>query len=331
MPSPSRSAVHVNRPLTQISIHFTQDNEDFVADQAFQSIPVSKRSDLYFVYEREDFFRDEMKERAPGTESAGGGFDLGTDNYRARYWSLHRDLDEQVLENYDDPLDAEIETTEWLSLQAMIRKERLWSDQYFVAGVWATDSVGVVSPAGGPIQTDFVFWNDYVNSIPIADVRAARSFMKRNTGKKANIMIIGNDVFDTLMDHPDIVERINRGQTTGPALADLDSLSRMFQMEQILVMGGIYNTAAPGEAEANVFIGGNHAVIAYRPPNPGRMTPAAGYTFTWTGMSGSGPQGQRIKRIPMEHLEADRVEIGMAFDQKVVAADLGFRFQAAIQ
>jgi hypothetical protein len=329
MPSPSRSAVHVNRPLTNISIHFTQDNEDFVADRAFQSIPVGKRSDEYYVYERADFFRDEMRERAPGTQSAGGGFDLGTANYRARYWALHRDLDEQVLENYDDPLDAEIETTEWLSLQALIRKERLWNDQYFVAGVWATDSVGVVA-GGAAIETDFTFWSDYVNSTPIQNIRLARSFMKRRTGKKANIMIIGNDVFDVLMDHPDIVERINRGQTDGPALADLDSLARMFQMESIMVMGGVYNTAAKGEAENNVFIGGNHAVIAYRPPNPGRMTPAAGYTFTWTGMSGSGPQGQRIKRIPMDELEADRVEIGMAFDQKVVAPELGFRFQAAL-
>ena len=42
---PSRGDVHVNRPLTNISIAFLQTQEAFVADRVFPNIPVTKQSD----------------------------------------------------------------------------------------------------------------------------------------------------------------------------------------------------------------------------------------------------------------------------------------------
>jgi hypothetical protein len=40
----------------------------------FPNIPVQKKSDRYYTYDRGDFNRDEMEERAPGTESEGSGY-----------------------------------------------------------------------------------------------------------------------------------------------------------------------------------------------------------------------------------------------------------------
>jgi len=70
-------------------------------------------------------------------------------------------------------------------------------------------------------------------------------------------------------------------------------------------------------------IGGNNALLTYKPSSAGLMTPSAGYTFSWTGNVGSGNDGMRVKRFRMEHLASDRVEIEMSYDQKLVAADLG--------
>ena len=44
MPNPTASDVHVNRPLTNISIAYTQDASTFVADKVFPNIPVAKQS-----------------------------------------------------------------------------------------------------------------------------------------------------------------------------------------------------------------------------------------------------------------------------------------------
>ena len=85
MPQPTRSDVHVNTPLTAISIAFMQQAQNFVADRVFPNIPVTKQSDLYFVYPKGDWFRRQMEKRAPASESAGSGWDLTTDSYSSQF------------------------------------------------------------------------------------------------------------------------------------------------------------------------------------------------------------------------------------------------------
>lgn len=324
MPQPGRATVHVNRPLTNISIAFLQNAANFVADRVFPTITVSKRSDRYFVYERGDFNRDEMEERAPATESAGGDYNIdNTPTYFARYYSFHRDIDDQTRENYDEPLDADREATEYVSHKALIRKERLFVTKYFVAGVWTTDITGVAgAPAAGQAQQ----W-DQDASTPIEDVATGKDVVLESTGFEPNVCVLGQQVWTALKNHPDIVGRIDRGQTPGgPAMTLRENLAALFEVDEVLIMKSIVNTAAEGQTAVHSFIGGKNALLAYRTPSPGIMVPSAGYTFQWGGLSGSGPGGTRIKRFRIEKIESDRVEIGTAFDQKLVAADLGYFF-----
>jgi hypothetical protein len=60
------------------------------------------------------------------------------------------------------------------------------------------------------------------------------------------------------------------------------------------------------------------------------MIPSAGYTFSWTGLMGSSAMGGRITKFRMDHLKADRVEIEMSFDHKVVASDCGVLFAGIV-
>jgi hypothetical protein len=60
------------------------------------------------------------------------------------------------------------------------------------------------------------------------------------------------------------------------------------------------------------------------------LVPSAGYTFSWTGLLGSGAEGGRISKFRMEHLKADRIELEQAFDLKLVAADLGYFFNTVV-
>lgn len=328
MPQPGRSTVHVNRPLTQISIAFMQNQSNFVADRVFPAIDVSKRSDRYFVYDRGDFNRDEMKERAPGTEASGSDFTIdNTPTYFARYYSHKRDIDDQTRENYDDPLDPDREATLFVTNKALIRKERLWVTNYFGTGVWGTDITGVAgAPGAGQAQQ----W-DQAASTPIEDVRKGKTAVLQETGFEPNVMVIGKQVADALVDHPDIVGRIDRGQTPGgPAVTLMENLAALFELDEVMVMKSIVNTAAENQTAVHSFIGGKNALLCYRAPSPGIMTPSAGYTFRWTGLSGSGPGGTRIKRFRIESIESDRVEIGMAFDQKLVASELGYFFSGIV-
>jgi hypothetical protein len=144
-------------------------------------------------------------------------------------------------------------------------------------------------------------------------------------------LVLGKAVYDALIDHPDIVDRIKYGQTPGhPAMANLEALMKLLEVERILVMKAIENTAKEGATNSHSFIGGKHALLCYSAPRPGIMTPTAGYTFSWTSFVGAGQEGNRIKRFRLEQIESDRVEIQMAFDSKLVAADLGYLFLSVV-
>jgi hypothetical protein len=324
---PSRSDVHVNGPLSSISLAFIQSADAFVADRAFPRIGVSKQSDLYFTYDRGYFNRAEMEKRAPGAESAGANYAIGQASYACDVWALHRDVADQVRANADSPISLDREATELLTLQGLLRKEKEWADAHFVTGVWTSEVTGVSGvPAGGQFQR----W-DEAASTPIQDVRTGVRTVHKSTGFRPNKMVLGREVYDALLDHPDIVGRIDRGQTPGgPAIVMRQALAALFELSEILVMDAIENTAAEGLANVHAYIGGKNALLLHAAPSPGLMIPSAGYTFTWSGLLGGGALATRISRMRMEHLKSDRLEIEMAFDQSQVAADLGYMLLTAV-
>jgi hypothetical protein len=336
MPQPNLSNVHVNVPLTNMSVAYVQDQSHFIADRVFPNIPVTKQSDRYYVYSRADFNRDEMRERAPGTESAGGGYTLdNTPTYYAPVNAYHKDIDDQIRANSDSVLGPDRDATIFVTQKALIRRERAWAANYFAAGIWGSQEQGV---AAAPVPgTSFLQWND-AGSTPIEDVRTAKRKVLEATGFEPNKLTLGKAAYDALVDHPDIVDRVKYGQTPGkPAMVNVNALAQLFELEEILVSKAVFNAGAKGAdyaasaaKELSQFIAGKHALLAYVTPTPSIMQPTAGYTFSWSGWFGATGMGMRIKKFRMEWLESDRVEVQQAFDQKVVGADLGFFFKDAV-
>lgn len=322
MPQPVAGDVHVNRPLTNISIAYVQSASRFVAARVFPNIPVEYKSDVYYTYDRGDFNRDEMEERAPSTESAGGGYRIdNTPNYNARVYAFHKDIDDQIRRNSDSVLQPDREATIFVTNKALIKREKLWVSKYFTGSVWSNDWDGVAS---GPTGSQVLQWNDPA-STPIENVRSAKTAVLESTGFEPNKLVLGRRVYDALLDHPDFVDRVKYGQTAnGAAIVNAQILAQLFEVDEVLVMSSIENTAAQGVSAAHSFIGGKRALLCYAAPEPGIMTPSAGYTFSWTGFLGAGAEGNRIRSFRQEQKSSDRVEIEMAFDQKLIAADLGF-------
>lgn len=319
---PGRGDVHVDRPLTNVSLAFIQQAAAFIADRAFPRLPVQKQSDLYFRYDRGYFNRAEMAKRAPGVESAGANYKLDTDSYAAEVWALHHDIADQIRANADSPISLDRDATELLTLQGLLRKEKEWAATHFITSVWTGEKAGHASTNDA---TNFVYW-DVATSTPIENVRAAITAVHEITGFRPNRMVLGRKVFDALLDHPDIVGRIDRGQTVGTALVMRENLAALFELDEILVMNSVENTANEGATNVHSFIGGQNALLVYTPPTPGLMVPSAGYTFTWNGLLGGGALATRISRFRVDLLKSDRIEIEMAFDMKQVSADLGFFF-----
>ena len=327
MSNPTQNSVHVDQLLTNVSVAFQQDQTAFVASRIFPDVPVDKRSDKYVVVPAGDFNRDEMEQRADATQSAGGSFDFSEDSYFAKVYAFHKDWGEQTIANADAQFGLERNITEYLTLKALLKKEKIFATGFFTTGVWTTDKVGVAS---GPTGTQFLQW-DNANSDPIADITFAITSQQILTGFRPNTLVLGRQVLDVLELHPDIIDRVKYGTQTDVSIADISHLRMLFKVDDIIVMEAIENTAAKGQTAVNAFIGGKNALLLYRTMAPGTFVPTAGYTFSWRGLTGTTGMGTRTLsyQIPLTP-GGRRLEIEMAFDMKVVSADMGTFFSAAV-
>lgn len=324
MPQPTIGDVHVDAILTNISVAYMQRAENMIADKVFPIVPVDKKSNKYFTYDKNDWFRDEAQRRAPGTESAGGGYNLSTDTYSADVWAFHKDVDDQTLANADTPLNPLREAAEFVTSRLLLRREVQFVSDFMTTSVWGTDVTGVSS---SPSAGQFYQWNDYTNSDPIEDVEEAKEAILSATGYEPNTLVIGYQAFRQLKNHPDVIDRYK--YTTSSVITE-EMMARLFGVDRILVAKSVKATNAEGITGAYGFNFGKAACLLHVAPNPGLMTPSAGYIFAWTGVSGGLGGTIGTSQFRMESLKAARIEAEVAFDNKVVATDLGYFFASAV-
>lgn len=315
MPQPTQTDVHLDAILTNISVAYIQQQSSFVSHQVFPVVPVDKQSDKYYKYTKADWFRDEAEKRADATESVGSGYTLTTDSYFADVYAFHKDIGDQVRANTDNPLDADRDATQFVTQRMLLRQEIQWTADYFASGVWGTD------------LTPTSLWSDYAASDPMEDVETGKEKILSTTGFMPNTLVLGYQVARKLRNHPDIVDRV---KYTSSATVTTDLLARMFDVERVIVTKAIKNTAAEGATAAYSFVQGKHALLCYVNPTPGILQPSAGYQFLWRGVSEGLGTNVGISRFRMDNLRADRIEAQMAWDNKVVASDLGYFFASAV-
>lgn len=321
MPNPTVGSVHVDAVLSAFSLSYMQSDQEFVATKVFPVVPVQKQSDKYATFQKGDFNRDAMQKRSPGTESSGGGWKVNTDNtYYCDVYAHHKDIDAQTRANADSWANLDKATSEWLARIALIKKEKDFVASYMAGSIWTTDWDGV---SASPTTNQVLQWNDDA-STPIENVRDLKRAVQLASLVRPNIACMGRKVFDDLLDHPDIMDRIKYGQTAGgPAMANKERIASLFELDAVYVMDAIENVAEEGQTASMSFIGGNDFLLAYRPTTLSTMSMMSGATFVWNGYAAGWQGGQGISNFEMRNLKSDRYEIEGAWDQKLICADAG--------
>jgi len=315
MGNPTKADIHVNRPLTNISIAYLQDQKNFVADKVFPIVPVDKASDLYYEYDKGDFFRSDAKRRAPGTESAGSGFRVSpSGSYNCRQpLSEHIDVSDQDRSNQDEVIDLDRDATLLVTQRMLLKREMEFADKFFKEGIWSHD----VAPA--------TKWN-VAASDPVKDITDEIDTIENGTGFKPNVILASPKIFRTLKNHPDVKDRY---KYTQKGIVTQEMLAEIFEVEKFLVPGAVKNTAKEGKTASMSRVYGDYLLLCYSAPSPGIMMPSAGYIFAWRGYL-ENAYGVTMKKFRMEELESDRVEGSMAFDQKLTAQSMGTLFKTLI-
>lgn len=324
MPNPTQSDLHVNVPLTNVSIAYIPSTKLYIADKVFPKVPVQKQSDIFWKYGKADWRRTDVQKRAPGTESAGVDWKLTTDNYYAQVYAVHKDIDDQVRANADSNFNLESDATKFITNQMLLKREVDFVAKYF-GDVWGTKYTGIAG--NNPNSVQFTQWNS-ASSDPIGDMATWVINFTEKTGYRPTTLCLGAHVMRALKQHPDLIDRI---KYTQKGVVTEDLVASLLDIDKVLVpQATIQNgpqladvVAEDAAADFNFIYGGKDAILTYSPSSPSLMTPSAGYTFTWNGYVGGNAQGIRIKSFRMEHIAADRVEAEMTYDQKLVSADCG--------
>lgn len=316
---------HIDRALTNISVAYMQGADAFIADKVFPIVNVTKRSDTYFIYDKGDMFRNEVKERGRGAESAGGEWNLKeADPYLCRRYAYHYDITEEERVNYDKPIDVERDTAEWLAQKMLLRREVDFNNKFFRTGVWGKD----INADGTTIKK----WTDPASD-PIKMVNDQMLEMAENTGLRPNFAIMSPDVFYALKNHDAIMDRI---KYTQKGIITLDLIASLFEVDKIFVPWGIVNAGpqTPGYDEVKTdmnFLYKGQMLLGHRTARPSLKRATAGYIFAWTGLM-QNAYGSRIVRIKMDQLGlgTERFEQEMAYDMKVISKDLGTFFTGLV-
>lgn len=328
---PGKSEQHYDGVLSALSTAYLMEDKAYVATKAFPIVPVKQSTGKYTAYSQDAFLRDEFAARVPGAAAVRSGYGVTRPNYSLTQFALSHPIADEERRDQTVPLDAEADTVQWLVQKALLRMEIDWAAAFFTTGVWGTD----ITPG--------VLWSTYATSDPIIDVRTGMRTVQQNTGMRPNTLVMSQNVFDVLQDHPDFLSRVTLVTSVAQGqVISTEIMAQIFGIDRVLVAAAVKATADEGAAaQTYAFTHGKHALLCYSAPHPGLKTPSAGYTLM---LNGDGPNANhsgsvadtpanvvsiyQYRDVPSAH--ADVIEGQVEFQNLKVAANLGYFFNGAI-
>jgi hypothetical protein len=304
---PQIGQLYVDPLLSNISIAYN--NENYLADAVFPEVQVAKISGFYFVYDKSKFVvADDL--RAPSTRANRVDYGLTKQPYGPLVeHSLEQDIPDEVIDQAMAPLDPNIDATENVTERILLSKE---VDAFKKLTDTAIITQNITLSGGGQ-------WNQYATSDPIGDVRTAIDTVKKAILLRPNRLMLGYEVYSSLRNHPQIIERVKYSQL-GVITPEL--LAEIFDIEEVWIAHAEQNTANEAQAPVMTYIWGKNAWVLYCNPVPAIRKISFGYTFR---------RGARqVERWDERAVKAQFVRVTDWYEQLIVAAPAAYYIHNAI-
>jgi hypothetical protein len=328
MTQPTGTSRHVDSALADVSIAYLQSKENALYGNAVPVVPVKHRSDKYHIFDHAMWNKSQARQRAPGDTAAIGWYTLSQETYTCELWSIaHKDPRESQ-QNADAGLEPRIEATEWCANQLLMKADSLIASAIMGTSIWSVDVVGAGSTTLG---TQYIYWSTTATSKPISDVADISMRVQKNCGMKPNVGICGAAVWSTLVNHPDITDRL---KYTSKESITTDMVAALFNLDKLIVSGMVHNSAVEGQTASNAYLTDEHDFgLFYFPKSPGRRTLSAAYVFAFDGADGGGDykQGVRVSEWFDDATNSDFVQNDLYIDVKVTAAGAGAFINEIVQ
>jgi len=312
--NPTKSQVHVDVPMTNVSIAAFNKPGAFIAQQAFPRVPVVKESGKYFIFTKSFLFRSHTEKRAAGAPVKLRDYRLTTGTYTAEEYAVGGIVPDRIAENSDMPLRPYENMAEIIAHDMQMFIEDNWADTALVTGAWTSEAT-----LSGTSQ-----WSDYTNSHPVTVIDAAGDTVSGLSGIPMDMMtlFLGHQVFTALKRHPDVLAALGGGDPNLKIITP-EKLADIFGVKKVVVGRSLWNTNAEGNATQTLSrIIGKLALLAYVPDSPALMEAAGGYFFT--------NKLAVTKRYYKEERASEIIETSSIFDYAVTMADAGYLWIDAV-
>ncbi|MBU0801430.1 MAG: hypothetical protein KKA05_10585 [Alphaproteobacteria bacterium] len=342
MPQPEgrRLTQNISVVLTNMAMSYLPNLTQFVARRVFPRVTVGAPEGSYNILTRSDFLRPVVKKLANHEAAPIGGFNFTQGQYSTEEYGIaanwtDRDL---VRANVGGIGAAGLirAKTLYVTIQSLLGLELDTANLIRTPGNWAFSATGV---AAAPGAGEFLKWSDAASD-PIGQVKQIILAMTLASGFKPNKMIIPPTVIAQLSEHPDFLGRVLYGGTNGqPAMVNIDALKSLFEIQDVVVPGGVVNLGKEDQADNIDWIWGSDVWIGFAPAEASMEMPSAGYHFAWNGQDGTipapfqGPSNENglfIRRYTENRPAAYFVESRYYTVPKVTGSSLGYLLASAV-
>ena len=216
--------------------------------------------------------------------------------------------------NADKAVTPEVDMTEAITHKILLRREFELMNIINTAANWGNIT---------SLSATQVWSLDTTLSNPIPFVDSATTAIRRNSGKLANKIVMGEPTFKACKEHGQIVDRIKytSSDSVGP-----DLLAKLFNVDKVLVSRGVRNAADEGLDDNLGDLATDLCLIVYNEPSPGLRKASAFYTFVQNGSSAP----YRVRKYRDDELEGNWIEVSTFFQHKVVSSDCAYAINNTI-
>ena len=298
MPRPTRRQVHINAPLSQVSIAYK--NSFYIAEEVFPILTVQKQSDLYFTWDKEAWFRLRAGTRAPGDPAPEVDYGVSTASYIAVNYSLAKGVPDEIEANADEPIRPLVTATNFVTDGLMLSCEDRVATLVTASGNWATAS----NPGTKWDVDSSDAWGDIDNLV---------HEVEGQIGRLVNTCVISRNAWQALRNHPDIVDRVKHTREGG-RIEPTDFMG-WFGFDKVLIGRARKDTSEEGQTASMTDVWGDMLWVGYVPNSAAIEEPAAGYGFRW--------QQRQISNYRQDERHRNLIEGEEWMDEKITASDAG--------
>jgi hypothetical protein len=306
MPGPSTSLSTLRPDLgSMLEFDLEANRMKFIANRVLPILNVDLAGDTFGKIPIAQLLKRANVKRGAKGDYNRIDWSFSKDTYATDEYGLEGPVDQNMARKYANYVDAEAATARLVLHMVLLEAEVRVKDLLFP---------GSYSPTA--ITNE---WDDVANATPIDDVEAAVLRIFAATGMWPNAIVFNKKVFRNVRRCEQVLDNI-AAQGAGDKIKARDvttaMLAAVFDLEQVIVAEGVYNSADEGQTATPTHIWSDeYAAVGVVATSQSIIEPCLGHTFHWAG-DGSQPGGL-VETYYTEETRSDVVRVRHQVDEKI--------------